>query len=159
MALEVLSKIPKVSKKSGSSPLSKASSKANVSANQPLENGTRGGGDWDDPATAAHAWGGNDSGGLDWSQPVVQVEKDELKLDWGDDKDDDDDEDGEGLTMKKPEQETKAGSKNGVSKLQREDSQVPSNSLQTFVLICLIRNCCNVYFLNDQMLLKNSMAG
>uniref|UniRef100_A0AAQ5XEQ4 RAVE complex protein Rav1 C-terminal domain-containing protein n=1 Tax=Amphiprion ocellaris TaxID=80972 RepID=A0AAQ5XEQ4_AMPOC len=113
LALEVLSKIPKVSKKSGSSPLSKASSKANLNANQPLENGTQGGLDW----------GNDSSGGLDWSQPVVKMEEDELKLDWGDDKDnDEDEEDDDGLTMKKPEIETIA-SENGGPKLQREDSQ------------------------------------
>uniref|UniRef100_A0AAQ5X5D4 RAVE complex protein Rav1 C-terminal domain-containing protein n=1 Tax=Amphiprion ocellaris TaxID=80972 RepID=A0AAQ5X5D4_AMPOC len=124
LALEVLSKIPKVSKKSGSSPLSKASSKANLNANQPLENGTQGGLDWGSPAPPSLAWGGNDSsGGLDWSQPVVKMEEDELKLDWGDDKDnDEDEEDDDGLTMKKPEIETIA-SENGGPKLQREDSQ------------------------------------
>uniref|UniRef100_A0A3Q1G2Q7 Dmx-like 2 n=1 Tax=Acanthochromis polyacanthus TaxID=80966 RepID=A0A3Q1G2Q7_9TELE len=124
LALEVLSKIPKVSKKSGSSPLSKASSKANLNANQPLENGTQGGLDWGSPAPPSLAWGGNDaSGGLDWSQPVIKVEEDELKLDWGDDKDnDEDEEDDDGLTMKKPEIETTA-SENGGPKLQREDSQ------------------------------------
>lgn len=120
LALEVLSKIPKVSKKVGSSPLRTAPSKAK----QPLENGTQGGLDWDVPPTTTQAWGGDHSGGMDWSQPVVQVEEDELKLDWGDNKDDEDDEDGEGLTMKKPEQETKADLKDGVSKLQRDESQV-----------------------------------
>lgn len=125
LALEVLSKIPKVCKKSVSSPLSKASSKANLNTSQPLENGTHGGLDWSSPAVPTQAWGGNDSaGGLDWSQPVKVVEEDELKLDWGDDKDEDDDDD-DGLTMKKPELETKAeeGSGKGCSKLQREDSQ------------------------------------
>lgn len=119
LALEVLSKIPKVTKKSGSSPLSKASSKANLNSSQPLENGTQG--DWGSPAAPAHAWGGNESaGGLDWSQPLVKLDDDELKLDWEADKDDDEDEDDDdGLTMKKPEAETKAD-----SKLQREDSQV-----------------------------------
>uniref|UniRef100_A0A3B4XDR1 Dmx-like 2 n=1 Tax=Seriola lalandi dorsalis TaxID=1841481 RepID=A0A3B4XDR1_SERLL len=109
LALEVLSKIPKVTKKSGSSPLSKASSKANLNSTQPLENGTQGSVDWGTPA--APAWGGNDSvGGLDWSQPLVKVEEDELKLDWEDDKeeDEDEDDDDDGLTMKKPEPETKA---------------------------------------------------
>ncbi|XP_028257117.1 dmX-like protein 2 isoform X6 [Parambassis ranga] len=124
LALEVLSKIPKVSKKSGSSPLSKASSKANLNVNQPLENGTQGGLDWGFPA--APAWGGNDnSGGMDWSQPMVKVEEEELNLDWGADKEDDEDEDDDGLTMKKPEAETKADeeSEKGHSKLQRDDSQ------------------------------------
>ncbi|KAM4744267.1 dmX-like protein 2 isoform 2-T2 [Anableps anableps] len=123
LALEVLSKIPKVSRKSGSSPLSKAPSKANVNASHPLENGTQGVVDWGSSAAPAPAWGVNDSvGGLDWSQPVVKVEDDELKLDWGDDKEDDEDEDEDGLTMKKPEIEDK-GSKNDGPKLQREDSQ------------------------------------
>ncbi|XP_030614687.1 dmX-like protein 2 isoform X2 [Archocentrus centrarchus] len=131
LALEVLSKIPKVCKKSVSSPLSKASSKANLNTSQPLENGTHGGLDWGSPAVPTQAWGGNDgAGGLDWSQPMKKVEEDELKLDWGDDKDeeeeeDEDDDDDDGLTMKKPELETKAeeGSEKGGSKLQREDSQ------------------------------------
>uniref|UniRef100_A0A4W6CGB3 Dmx-like 2 n=1 Tax=Lates calcarifer TaxID=8187 RepID=A0A4W6CGB3_LATCA len=123
LALEVLSKIPKVTKKSGSSPLSKASSKVNVNSTQPLENGTQGGVDWGSPA--APAWGGNDSvGGLDWSQPVVKVEEDELKLDWGEDKDDDDDDDDDdGLTMKKAEPGPDGGSESGGPKLQRADSQ------------------------------------
>ncbi|XP_069381921.1 dmX-like protein 2 isoform X1 [Paralichthys olivaceus] len=129
LALEVLSKIPKVTKKSGSSPLSKASSKANLDSTQPLENGTQGGLDWGSPGFPVNAWGGNDSGGgLDWSQPVVKVEEDELKLNWEDDKgdeDDDDDDDDGGLTMKKPESESKAdgGSESGRPKLQRADSQ------------------------------------
>lgn len=126
LALEVLSKIPKVAKKFGSSPLSKASSKATLNSNQPLENGTQGSVDWGSPAAPAHAWGGNDSvGGLDWSQPMVKVEEDELKLDWGDDKEDDEDEDDDdGLTMKKPETKGDVGSDSGGSKIQREDPQV-----------------------------------
>nr|XP_054588314.1 dmX-like protein 2 isoform X3 [Nothobranchius furzeri] len=125
LALEVLSKIPKVSKKCGSSPLSKASSKANVNSSQPLENGTRGEVDWGSAAAKTHSWGGNDGGGaLDWSQPAVKLEEDELKLDWGDDKgdeeDDDEEGDGEGLTMKKPDPETKVDSD---SKHQKDDSQ------------------------------------
>ncbi|XP_032373939.1 dmX-like protein 2 isoform X2 [Etheostoma spectabile] len=106
LALEVLSKIPKVTKKSSSSPLSKASSKANLNSSQPLENGTQGGVEWGSPA--ANAWGGNDSaGGLDWIQPLVKVEEDTLKLDWEEDKEDDEEEDDDGLSMKKPEAETK----------------------------------------------------
>lgn len=128
LALEVLSKIPKITKKSGSSPLSKASSKTNVNSSRALENGIHGGVDWGSPAAPANAWGGNDSvGGLDWSQPVVKVEDDDLKLDWGDDKDEDEDDDeDDGLTMKKPDAETKGdgGSEIGGTKLQRENSQV-----------------------------------
>ncbi|XP_029949067.1 dmX-like protein 2 isoform X2 [Salarias fasciatus] len=124
LALEVLSKIPKVSKKSGSSPLSEASSKTNLNTSQPLENGTQGGLDWGSPAPPSFAWGGNDSaGGMDWSQPAIQVEQDELKLDWGEDKEEDEDEDDDGLTMKKPETDTQASKENSSPKLQREDSQ------------------------------------
>ncbi|XP_038556759.1 dmX-like protein 2 isoform X5 [Micropterus salmoides] len=126
LALEVLSKIPKVTKKSGSSPLSKASSKANLNSSQTLENGTLGGVDWGFPAAPAHALGGNDSvGGLDWSQPMIKIEDDGLQLNWEEDKEDDEDEDDDGLTMKKPEPENKAngGSETGGSKMQRENSQ------------------------------------
>uniref|UniRef100_A0A8C5BSZ2 Dmx-like 2 n=1 Tax=Gadus morhua TaxID=8049 RepID=A0A8C5BSZ2_GADMO len=114
LALEVLSKIPKVTKKSGSAPLSDGSSVANVnSSSQPVENGTQAAMmDWGAPSAPAPAWGAGDgAGSLDWSQPLVQIEDDGLQLDWGkekdEDEDDDDDEDG-GLTMKKPEAETKA---------------------------------------------------
>uniref|UniRef100_A0A3P8UW05 Dmx-like 2 n=1 Tax=Cynoglossus semilaevis TaxID=244447 RepID=A0A3P8UW05_CYNSE len=112
LALEVLSKIPKVTKKSSSSPLSKASSKANLNSSHPLENGTQGGDDWGPPAAPVSAWAVNDSAAiLDWSQPVVKLEDDELNLDWGENKmeedDDEDDEDEGGLTMKEPESQTK----------------------------------------------------
>ncbi|KAM9860947.1 dmX-like protein 2 [Aulostomus maculatus] len=123
LALEVLSKIPRVTKKSGSSPLSKASSKANVNS-QPLEFGTDGGVDWMAPAAPVQAWGGNESlGGLDWSQPVVKVEEDELNLDWGDDKEDDEDESDDCLTMRKLETKPEGSSETAGPKLQREDSQ------------------------------------
>lgn len=86
--------------------------------------------EWGAPAAPVHAWGANDSvGGLDWSQPLVKVEEDELKLDWDQDKEDDDEEEEEeedGLTMKKPEAETKVegGSESDGSKLKKEESQV-----------------------------------
>uniref|UniRef100_A0A8K9XZR1 Dmx-like 2 n=1 Tax=Oncorhynchus mykiss TaxID=8022 RepID=A0A8K9XZR1_ONCMY len=110
LALEVLSKIPKVTKKTvSSSPLSKGSSMANVSS-----------------IKANPAWGTEESSAtLDWSQPLVKVEDDGLQLDWGDDKNDEDDTDG-GLTMKKTDVETKADEGSGRVRppgLQREDSQ------------------------------------
>ncbi|KAK6294290.1 hypothetical protein J4Q44_G00351200, partial [Coregonus suidteri] len=132
LALEVLSKIPKVTKKSvSSSPLSKGSSMANVSSSLPLENGNQGDLDWASPAPvkATPAWGTEESSAtLDWSQPLVKVEDDGLQLDWGDDKkdEDDDDDDGGGLTMKKTEVETKDDKGSGGVRppgLQRADSQ------------------------------------
>lgn len=98
--------------------MSKASSKTNLNSSKPLENGTQGGIDWGSSAAPSHSWGGNDSGaGFDWSQPVTKAEDDELKLDWGDDKDED------GLTMKIPETKD-GGLESGSTKLQRENSQV-----------------------------------
>uniref|UniRef100_A0A8D3DLP2 Dmx-like 2 n=1 Tax=Scophthalmus maximus TaxID=52904 RepID=A0A8D3DLP2_SCOMX len=98
LALEVLSKIPKVTKKC---------------------------------TPPSQTWGGNDGGGgLDWSQPVVKVEEDDLKLDWGDDKEhdedeEDDDDDDDGLTMKKPEPDNKTDGGSGIGGpgLQRVESQ------------------------------------
>lgn len=132
LALEVLSKIPKITKKCSSSSMSKASSKTNLNTNlnssKPLENGTQAGMDWGSSAAPTHSWGGNDSkAAFDWSQPVTKAEDDELKLDWGEDKDEDeeeeDDGDGNGLTMKTPELKD-GGSESGGAKLQRENSQV-----------------------------------
>uniref|UniRef100_A0AAY4EI42 RAVE complex protein Rav1 C-terminal domain-containing protein n=1 Tax=Denticeps clupeoides TaxID=299321 RepID=A0AAY4EI42_9TELE len=120
LALEVLSKIPKVSKKAAAS-LSKGSSMVNMGSSQAQENGGRGTDlDWGS--------GAEPSTGMDWSQPLVKLEDEGLQLDWGDDKgDDEDDEDDGGLTMKKaePVEMTKASSSSGEGKadsLQREDS-------------------------------------
>lgn len=106
--------------------MSKASSKTNLNSSKPLENGTQVGVDWGSSAVPAPSWGGNDSGaGFDWSQPVTKGEDDELKLDWGNDKDEDveDDDEDDGLTMKKPDPGD-GGSESGGAKLQRENSQV-----------------------------------
>uniref|UniRef100_A0A671R3E2 DmX-like protein 2 n=1 Tax=Sinocyclocheilus anshuiensis TaxID=1608454 RepID=A0A671R3E2_9TELE len=120
LALEVLSKIPKVTKKA--SYLSKGSSVANVSAPQPQENGGKASDlDWGAPGIPSQAWGAASSTGLDWSQPMVKMEDEGLQLDWGFDKEEDEDEEG-GLTMKKPEVEDEEAKKPSESAaLQRED--------------------------------------
>uniref|UniRef100_A0A8C9RST4 Dmx-like 2 n=1 Tax=Scleropages formosus TaxID=113540 RepID=A0A8C9RST4_SCLFO len=132
LALEVLSKLPKVTKKAGAS-LSKGSSMVTVGSSQ-QQNGSRASNlDWSTPAqaTSGLAWesGGDISAGLDWSQPSAALEDDGLQLDWGDDKDEDEEEeedDDGGLTMKsetdekKEKQKEQTGQK--MSSLQREDS-------------------------------------
>ena len=131
-----------MTKKSGSAPLSDGSSVANVnSSSQPVENGTQAAMmDWGAPSAPAPAWGAGDgAGSLDWSQPLVQIEDDGLQLDWGkekdEDEDDDDDEDG-GLTMKKPEAETKA---EPISQTLKEESQVwRSICRKTFPTLMLV---------------------
>lgn len=89
-------------------------------------------------------------GGLDWSQPIVKVEDDELNLNWGNDKDEDEDDD-DGLTMKKPEAETKAdgGSESGGVKLQRENSQVGIRYLES---VKTMRNAGLIIGYNDTYL-------
>uniref|UniRef100_A0A8C1Z6F7 Dmx-like 2 n=1 Tax=Cyprinus carpio TaxID=7962 RepID=A0A8C1Z6F7_CYPCA len=121
LALEVLSKIPKVTKKASS--LSKGSSVANVSGAQPQENGGKASDlDWGAPAVPSQALGADSSTILDWSQPMVKIEDEGLQLDWGDDKEEDEDEEG-GLTMKKPEVEDEEAKKPSKSAaLQHEDS-------------------------------------
>ncbi|TVE72373.1 DmX-like protein 2 [Bagarius yarrelli] len=88
LALEVLSKIPKVTKKTSS--LSRGASTANVS----------------------HAQNGTRASDLDWSQPVMKSDDDELKLDWGDDEEEEEEEEEErgekdkkGLMMKEEQEE------------------------------------------------------
>ncbi|XP_023669731.2 dmX-like protein 2 isoform X1 [Paramormyrops kingsleyae] len=103
LALEVLSKIPKVTKKAGSS-LSKGASMVNMSSAQAKENGGKSSEvDWSTPTSAAPGldWGSglDTSASLDWSQPSAVVEDEGLLLDWGDNKDDED-EDEDGLMMK-----------------------------------------------------------
>uniref|UniRef100_H3CVW1 Dmx-like 2 n=1 Tax=Tetraodon nigroviridis TaxID=99883 RepID=H3CVW1_TETNG len=120
LALEVLSKIPKITKKCSSSSMSRASSKTNLNSSKPLENGTHGGIDWGSSSAPGHSWGGNDSGaGFDWSQPVTKAEDDELKLDWG----------------KTPETKD-GGSESGGTKLQRENSQVRMCLKLSFSRVC-----------------------
>ncbi|XP_036399106.1 dmX-like protein 2 isoform X4 [Megalops cyprinoides] len=134
LALEVLSKLPKVTKKAGSS-LSKGPSMVNVGSAHPQENGGRAADlDWSaPPAAPAPAWGGgaDTSTGLDWSQPMVKLEDEGLQLDWGDNKDEEDEEDNDdgGLTMKtKPEEpadkqkEAPGQGGAGAPSLRREDS-------------------------------------
>ncbi|KAI1904061.1 hypothetical protein AGOR_G00001800 [Albula goreensis] len=98
LALEVLSKIPRVTKKVGSSPI-KGTSLANVDSTQPMENGGKAADlDWSAPSV-----GGVDTvTALDWSQPSTKVEDEGLQLDWGDDQDNEEEEEEEngGLTMK-----------------------------------------------------------
>lgn len=83
LALEVLSKIPKVTKKTS---LSQEASTANVSN---VQNGVR-------------------ASDLDWSQPVMKNENDELKLDWGDDEneEEEEEEDKKGLIIKEEKKDS-----------------------------------------------------
>jgi len=119
LALEVLSKIPKVTKKKKKKKKKKSRSSSTLSSAQTLENG---GVEWGGGAGGGGGGAGG-GGGLDWSQPLVQLEDEELKLDWEQDKEEEEEEDG--LTMKKPDTRADGGPEGGGDPdLQRDDSQV-----------------------------------
>ncbi|KAJ8249356.1 hypothetical protein GJAV_G00233900 [Gymnothorax javanicus] len=98
LALEVLSKIPQITRKVGPSK-SGGSSLLAVGTAQATESGGTTAVDLSAPP------GGLDSSAaMDWSQPVAAVQDEGLKLDWGEDEDDEDDE-SSGLIMKKSPEE------------------------------------------------------
>ncbi|XP_062944783.1 dmX-like protein 2 isoform X7 [Cynocephalus volans] len=100
LALEVLSKIPKVTKKSAlpakkDQPdfISKKISDA-PSESKTLSNGN---------GSSGIGWSNVTSSEFDWSQPVVKVDEEPLNLDWGEDHDsalEEEEEDAVGLVMK-----------------------------------------------------------
>ncbi|XP_004639054.1 dmX-like protein 2 isoform X2 [Octodon degus] len=99
LALEVLSKIPKVSKVSALSaekdPVGFVSERMDGGPSEPgaLSNGS---------TSAGPSWSGMTSSQFDWSQPVAEVDEEQLTLDWGEDHDSalEEDEDAAGLVMK-----------------------------------------------------------
>ncbi|XP_034639200.1 dmX-like protein 2 isoform X1 [Trachemys scripta elegans] len=119
LALEVLSKIPKISKKSNISTKKDQSSSSTTSKTGViLESNTVSDGaessniDWSKPFSASSALESStdSSAQFDWSQPAVKFDEESLTLDWGEDKDGSEEEkDDVGLTMKG----SKLDSKNG----------------------------------------------
>uniref|UniRef100_UPI00398EA49C dmX-like protein 2 isoform X1 n=1 Tax=Pristiophorus japonicus TaxID=55135 RepID=UPI00398EA49C len=135
LALEVLSKIPKVTKKSKTSFKSE-----NDRLSAQGQNGTKtvcaakhGGStedtDWSQTVTGSSGLdrGTSNSAGFDWSAPVVTFAEEPLKLEWDDKEDEVEEEDAGGLTMKVAEKEhiTKDGKKGVPAESQtlpRQDS-------------------------------------
>uniref|UniRef100_A0A8C3SKA2 Dmx like 2 n=1 Tax=Chelydra serpentina TaxID=8475 RepID=A0A8C3SKA2_CHESE len=112
LALEVLSKIPKISKKSKSNTVSDGAESSNI--------------DWSKPFSASSALESStgSSAQFDWSQPAVKFDEESLTLDWGEDKDGSEEEkDDVGLTMKG----SKLDSKNG----KLDEKSAHTNVLQT----------------------------
>ncbi|XP_010153929.1 PREDICTED: dmX-like protein 2 isoform X3 [Eurypyga helias] len=125
LALEVLSKIPKVRKKStvaaeknSSSPL-----QAGVSDSEALRDAAVSGDiDWSKPISTSFAVGSTveSSAQFDWSQPAVRFDDEPLTLDWGEDKNGSDEEDKDvGIMMKKSD------SKNGEDDERTSDTNIP----------------------------------
>lgn len=108
LALEVLSKIPKIRKKStvaGEKDSSSPSIQADVSDSKALQDGAGSGDiDWSKPISASFALESTveSSAQFDWSQPAVKFDDEPLTLDWGEDKNESDEEDKDvGIMMKK----------------------------------------------------------
>ncbi|KAJ7398248.1 dmX-like protein 2 [Pitangus sulphuratus] len=124
LALEVLSKIPKVRKKSTVDAEKDSSTppiQDGVSDSKALQNGAGIGDiDWSKPISTSFALDNTaeSSAQFDWSQPAVKFDDEPLTLDWGEDKNESDEEDKDvGLTMKKSD------SKSG------EDERTPDTSM------------------------------
>uniref|UniRef100_A0A4W3KHV9 Dmx-like 2 n=1 Tax=Callorhinchus milii TaxID=7868 RepID=A0A4W3KHV9_CALMI len=141
LALEVLSKIPKVMKMFETDTLDLTSQAPNgaVSVNEAKHEEKAVDIGWPQTAsgTSALDWTTSSSDTLDWGQSVIKVAEEPLKLDWEEDKDESEEDDG--LIMKDSEIEEKAEGKKkpetpGVSQtLQKEDSS-SSASFQVDVI-------------------------
>ncbi|XP_050759340.1 dmX-like protein 2 isoform X6 [Gymnogyps californianus] len=128
LALEVLSKIPKVRKKSTVAAEKDSSSppiQAGVSDSKALRDSAgRGDTDWSKPISASFALENTveSSAQFDWSQPAVKFDDEPLTLDWGEDKNGSDEEDKDvGIMMKN----SKSDSKNGEDDGRTSDTNIP----------------------------------
>uniref|UniRef100_A0A803Y0U0 Dmx like 2 n=1 Tax=Meleagris gallopavo TaxID=9103 RepID=A0A803Y0U0_MELGA len=127
LALEVLSKIPKVRKKSAVATEKDASSppmQAGVSDSKALRDGAGSGDiDWSKPISASFALedSAESSAQFDWSQPAVKFDDEPLTLDWGEDKNESDEEDKDvGIIMKNSKSTSKS-----IEQDETPDTNVP----------------------------------
>uniref|UniRef100_A0A8C6K009 RAVE complex protein Rav1 C-terminal domain-containing protein n=1 Tax=Melopsittacus undulatus TaxID=13146 RepID=A0A8C6K009_MELUD len=116
LALEVLSKIPKVRKKSTVDAEKESPSTptaAGVSDSKALRDGAGSGGiDWSKPISTSFALENTveSSVQFDWSQPAVKFDDEPLTLDWGEDKNESDEEEKDvGIMMKNSKSDFKSG--------------------------------------------------
>ncbi|XP_059680025.1 dmX-like protein 2 isoform X7 [Gavia stellata] len=128
LALEVLSKIPKVRKKSTVAAEKDSSSppiQAGVSDSKALRDGAGSGDtDWSKPISTSFALENTveSSAQFDWSQPAVKFDDEPLTLDWGEDKNGSDEEDKDvGIMMKN----SKSDSKNEEDDERTSDTNIP----------------------------------
>uniref|UniRef100_A0A8B9CYX5 Dmx like 2 n=1 Tax=Anser brachyrhynchus TaxID=132585 RepID=A0A8B9CYX5_9AVES len=127
LALEVLSKIPKIRKKSTITTEKDVSSppvQAGVQDSKALGGGAGSGDiDWSKPISTSFALEGTveSSAQFDWSQPAVKFDDEPLTLDWGEDKSESDDEDKDvGIMMKN----SKSSSENEEQDKKTSDTNV-----------------------------------
>lgn len=128
LALEVLSKIPKVTKMSAlPSKKGQPDLIPKKTDGEPSESKTMS----DDSGRSGIDWSGVTSSQFDWSQPIVKVDEEPLNLDWGEEHDsalEEEEEDAAGLIMKSADaretdrQDQKASDPNVLLTPQEEDS-------------------------------------
>ncbi|XP_010160499.1 dmX-like protein 2 isoform X3 [Antrostomus carolinensis] len=128
LALEVLSKIPKVRKKSSVAAEKDSSSppiQAGVYDSKDLRDGAGSSDiDWSKPISTSFALENavESSAQFDWSQPAIKLDDEPLTLDWGEDKNESDEEDKDvGIMMKT----SKSDSKNGEDDEKTSDTNIP----------------------------------
>uniref|UniRef100_A0A8B9GKE8 Dmx like 2 n=1 Tax=Amazona collaria TaxID=241587 RepID=A0A8B9GKE8_9PSIT len=128
LALEVLSKIPKVRKKSTVDTEKESPStptQAGVSDSKALMDGAGSGDiDWSKPISTSFALENTaeSSAQFDWSQPAVKFDDEPLTLDWGEDKNESDEEEKDvGIMMKN----SKSDSKSGEDDERTSDTNIP----------------------------------
>uniref|UniRef100_A0A8C7ENZ6 Dmx like 2 n=1 Tax=Neovison vison TaxID=452646 RepID=A0A8C7ENZ6_NEOVI len=127
LALEVLSKIPKVTKMSDlPSKKGQPDFISKKTDGEPSESKTMS----DDSGRSGIDWSGVTSSQFDWSQPIVKVDEEPLNLDWGEEHDsalEEEEEDAAGLIMKSADaretdrQDQKASDPNVLLTPQEED--------------------------------------
>ncbi|XP_038669449.1 dmX-like protein 2 isoform X2 [Scyliorhinus canicula] len=108
LALEVLSKIPKVLRKAKTSFKSENCRLSAQGQNDAVKHGGNAEAtSWSQTVTGSSGldWGTSNATGFDWSVPVVTFSEEPLKLEWDDKEDEFEEEDAGGLTMKGTETE------------------------------------------------------
>ncbi|XP_067161847.1 dmX-like protein 2 isoform X3 [Apteryx mantelli] len=134
LALEVLSKIPKVRKKSTvateKEPFSPPA-QAGVLDSKVLRDDARSGDiDWSKPISTSFASEKTteSSAQFDWSQPAVKFDDEPLTLDWGEDKNGSEEEDA-GIMMKKSKSDSKTGEQDGRKSSDTDVPQAPQGEI------------------------------
>ncbi|XP_072326719.1 dmX-like protein 2 isoform X4 [Scyliorhinus torazame] len=152
LALEVLSKIPKVLRKAKTS---YKSENCRLSA-QGQNGAAKHGGNaeatgWAQTVTSSSGldWGTSNATGFDWSVPIVTFSEEPLKLEWDDKEDEFEEEDAGGLTMKVTETEHMAkDEKKGVpdesQTLLKEDSTSSDSRVDVIAEQLKFRACLKI---------------
>ncbi|XP_035299501.1 dmX-like protein 2 isoform X6 [Cricetulus griseus] len=147
LALEVLSKIPKVTKMSSltakKDPLDFTSER--------MENGpSKSGALNDGSGSSGAAWSAKASSQFDWSQPIVTVDEEPLQLDWGEDHDSAlEEDDTGGLVMKstdvkKDGQDHKASDHSALLTPQEEDCVLGDSEVDVIAEQLKFRACLKI---------------